>query len=370
MTDAALKRTPLYDEHVAVGGRMVPFAGYLMPVQYRTGILQEHQAVRNRAGLFDVSHMGEFEIRGPGSPELVQHVLTNDASRLTVGQAQYTVLCNHDGFALDDCILYRFDDRYMLVVNAANLAKDRSWIEAASREFDAELIDRSEETGLLALQGPAAQAILARCTDADLDSIRFYHFAAGKVAGRDAVISRTGYTGEDGFELYLSADDTAHVWRELLRAGEPDGLTPAGLGARDSLRLEVGYALYGNDLDESRTPLEAGLGWVVKLGKGDFIGRDALARQKEQGLRERLVGFILGERGFPRHGYEIRYRGQPVGTVTSGVLSPSIGKGVGLAYVGAEAAEPGTPIEVVIRDRPVTAGVVPPPFYTDGSLRR
>lgn len=370
MADEELKHTPLHAEHVAFGAKIVPFAGYAMPIQYPTGILKEHQAVRNAAGLFDVSHMGELEVRGADALDLVQYVLTNDASRLAVGQAQYTVLCRDDGGTLDDCIVYRFEDRYMIVVNAANLDKDRRWIERHAGRFDAELVDRSADTGLLALQGPEAQEILTRLTDADLDAIRFYHFVEDAVAGREAVISRTGYTGEDGFELYVAADDAGHVWRELIRVGAPEGLLPAGLGARDSLRLEVGYALYGNDLEEERTPLEAGLGWVVKLDKGEFLGRDALARQKETGLTERLIGFVLQERGFPRHGYAIRHDGETAGSVTSGVLSPSIGKGVGLAYMTADSAKPGTAIEVMIRDQPVAAEVTRPPFYTEGSLRR
>ncbi len=370
MPDPALKQTPLHDEHVGLGGKMVPYAGFSMPVQYPTGMLKEHQAVRNDAGLFDVSHMGEFEIRGPQALDLVQHLLTNDASRLQVGQAQYTVLTNTDGTILDDCILYRFDDHYMVVVNAGNLTKDRAWFEAASRGFEVEFADRSEAIGLLALQGPKAQAILSRLTDLDLDGIKFYHFADGTVAGVEAVISRTGYTGEDGFELYVPAAEAPQLWRELLSVGEDDGLIPAGLGARDSLRLEVGYPLYGNDLDERHTPLEAGLGWVVKLDKGPFMGRDALLRQKEEGLREKLAGFVLTQKGFPRQGYEIRYQGEPAGEVTSGVLSHSTGQGVGLGYVAIEATRPDTEIEIVIRDRPVPARVVRPPFYKEGSLRR
>ena len=369
-TSRALKRTPLHDEHEALGGKMVPFAGYAMPVQYPAGIVREHQAVRNKAGLFDVSHMGEFDVRGPQALELIQQLLTNDASKLEVGQAQYTVICQEDGTALDDCIVYRFDDHYMVVVNAANLEKDRAWFQQAAAHFDVEFTDRSDEFGLLALQGPRAQQILARLTETDLDPIGFYRFAEGQVAGREAVISRTGYTGEDGFELYLAAGDAANVWRELLQEGETDGLIPAGLGARDSLRLEVGYILYGNDLDERRTPLEAGLGWVVKLGKDEFIGKDALARQKEEGLQEKLIGFVLSERGFPRQGYGIRYQGEPVGEVTSGVLSHSTGKGVGLGYVPIEASKAGTAIEIVIRDRAIPAEVVRPPFYTEGSLKR
>ena len=370
MADQALKHTPLHDEHVALDGRMVPFAGYAMPVQYPTGIVKEHNAVREAAGLFDVSHMGEFDVRGPQALDFLQHMLTNDVSKLSVGQAQYTVLPKEDGTALDDCIVYRFEDHYMVVVNAANLDKDRAWFEAAARDFDVEFTDRSDEFALLALQGPKAQWILTKLTESELDGIKFYHFAEGDVAGAKAIISRTGYTGEDGFELYLDPGDAARVWRELLQAGEPEGLVPAGLGARDSLRLEVGYILYGNDLDESHTPLEAGLGWVVKLDKGDFIGRDALARQKEEGLRQKLVGFVLKEKGFPRHGYEIRHDGESVGTVTSGVLSHSTGKGVGMGYVPVEASKPGTEIAIVIRDRALPAEVVRPPFYTEGSVRR
>lgn len=370
MGDIGLKQTPLYDEHVALDGRMVPFAGYTMPVQYPTGIVKEHHAVRTEAGLFDVSHMGEFEVRGPQALDLIQHLLTNDAARLDVGQAQYTVLTSPDGTALDDCIVYRFADHFMVVVNAGNREKDRSWFEKAARGFDVEFADRSEAFGLLALQGPKAQEILARLTDVDLETIRFYRFAEGSVAGVDATISRTGYTGEDGFELYVPAVDAAAAWRAVLEAGAPEGLIAAGLGARDSLRLEVGYILYGNDLDDRRTPLEAGLGWVVKLDKGDFVGRDALVRQKEEGVREKLIGFVLGEKGFPRQGYEIRHEGEPAGAVTSGVLSHSTGRGVGLGYVAAEAAGPGTAIEVVIRDRAIPAEVVRPPFYAEGSLRR
>lgn len=365
-----LKRTPLYEEHKRLGAKMVSFAGYEMPVQYPTGIVNEHQAVRKAAGLFDVSHMGEFVVKGGDALGFVQYVTTNDASALEVGQAQYTVMCQEDGGAIDDCLVYRLEDGYMFVVNAANREKDWEWIRKFANRFGVELTDRSDETALLALQGPAAEAILSRVTDVDLASIGFYRFVEGQVDGHRAIISRTGYTGEDGFELYVSNDAAVPLWRKLLEVGEGNGLVPAGLGARDSLRLEMGYILYGNDLDDNHTPLEAGLGWVVKLGKGDFLGREALRRRKEEGLRERLVGFRLLERAFPRHGYEVRFQGEPAGEVTSGILSPSLDQGIGLAYVPVEAANPGTVIEVVIRNRPVPAEVVRPPFYTDGSLRR
>jgi aminomethyltransferase len=369
MTDS-LKRTPLFDEHERLGGKIVPFAGYEMPVQYPSGIIAEHNAVRTAAGLFDVSHMGELEVRGGDALGFVQYVTTNDAGRLEEGQAQYSALCRPDGGILDDCIVYRFPDHYMVVVNASNIDKDRDWIAQFTDRFGVTLTDRSDETGLIALQGPASQPILASITDADLDGIAYYHFTEGRVAGVPGVISRTGYTGEDGFELYLPAADTPKVWTRLLEAGAADGLIPAGLGARDSLRLEMGYALYGNDMDERRTPLEAGLGWITKLDKGEFIGRDALARQKEQGVQSRLAGFICTERGFPRHGYEVRVDGEAAGEVTSGGVSPMLQQGVGMCYLPAAAAKPGTRIDVMVRDKAIPAEVVRPPFYKEGSVRK
>jgi aminomethyltransferase len=369
MAEATLHRTPLYAEHVALNAKIVPFAGYEMPVQYPAGITAEHQAVRNAAGLFDVSHMGEFIVRGERALEFVQHVTTNDASKIEVGQAQYSTLCNDNGFLLDDLLVYRFPDRYMLVVNGSNREKDWAWVSRFAGDFGVELEDRTDDIALLALQGPRAQAILARLTGHDLDSIRYYRFAEGTVAGIPMIISRTGYTGEDGFELYVGADDAAALWRRLLEVGKEDGLLPTGLGCRDSLRLEMGYALYGNDLDEARTPLEAGLAWVTKLDKGDFVGRDALRRQKEEGVKVRLAGFKLRERGFPRHGYPVEFNGERTGEVTSGTMSPTLGYGVGLAYVPVAAAKPGTEIGIVIRDRAVPAEVTRPPFHTGGTVR-
>ncbi|HEX6135781.1 MAG TPA: glycine cleavage system aminomethyltransferase GcvT [Longimicrobiales bacterium] len=365
-----LKRTPLYEEHTRLGGKMVSFAGFEMPVQYPAGIIAEHMAVRKQAGIFDVSHMGELEIRGGDALGFIQYVTTNDASRLAVGQAQYSAFCGADGAVLDDCIVYRFDDHYMIVVNASNVDKDRDWISGHADRFGTQVIDRSDDTGLIALQGPRAQDILARLTEAHLDSIQYYHFREDTVAAVPAVISRTGYTGEDGFELYLPADRTARVWQRLLEVGRQDGIMPAGLGARDSLRLEMGYALYGNDVDERRTPLEAGLGWITKFDKGDFIGREALLRIREAGVRERLVGFICRERGFPRHGYPVHIDGEPAGEVTSGIVSPVLQQGIGMAYVPADLAKPGTRIDIMVRDRAVPAEIVRPPFYKDGSVRK
>jgi aminomethyltransferase len=367
---AELLHTPLHAQHVEAGAKMVSFAGYDMPVHYPAGILGEHKAVRGAAGLFDVSHMGEFEITGPSALGLVQAVTTNDASKLSVGQAQYSVICKEDGGALDDCIVYRHADRWVMVVNASRRTDDWGWVQSHAAGHDVELKDISDDIALIALQGPKAQSILSRLTDADLDGIAYYHFGEGAIDGVHAIISRTGYTGEDGFELYHEAAAAPRLWNRLLEAGADDGLIPAGLGARDSLRLEVGYALYGNDLDETRTPLEAGLGWVVKPGKGHFIGRDALVKQKEEGVKSRLAGFVLKERGFPRHGYGVRHEGQTVGEVTSGVLSPTLQVGIGLAYLPAGAAKAGTAIEIEIRDRVTPAEVVRPPFYKDGSIRR
>ncbi len=365
-----LKRTPLYDAHVAAGARIVPFAGYEMPVQYPSGITAEHRAVRTAAGLFDVSHMGEFVIRGPQALDLVQRLTVNDASKLAVGQAQYSAMCRENGGVIDDLLVYRFADHYMLVVNASNLDKDWAWVERHAAGYDVEAENRSDRTALLAVQGPSARDIVRPLLDLDADSVAYYHFREGTVAGAPAVVAGTGYTGEDGFELYLDPADAMHVWNALLEAGAPHGLVPAGLGARDSLRLEMGYALYGNDLDEEHTPLESGLGWITKLDKGDFVGRDALLRQREAGVTRRLVGILLTGKGFPRHGYPILADGEAAGVVTSGTVSPSLGLGIALGYVPPSHAKAGTPVGIDIRGRPVDGVVHRPPFYTEGSIRR
>ena len=365
-----LRRTPLHGEHVALGGRIVAFAGYEMPVQYPSGITTEHRAVRHAAGLFDVSHMGEFEVRGPAALDLIQQVAVSDAATVEVGQAQYSAMCRADGGIIDDLLLYRFADRWMLVVNASNQDKDWEWLASHAEGLDVQLEDRSDATALLALQGPLARRILAPVTDLDVETIGYYRFAEGRVAGREAVVAGTGYTGEDGFELYVNADDAVAVWGALLEAGATIGLIPAGLGARDSLRLEMGYALYGNDLDEDHTPLEAGLGWITKLGKGEFSGREVLVAQKDRGVERRLVGMKLKERGFPRPGYDVLEDGQPVGVVTSGTVSPSLGVGIALAWVPSRLAALGTELEISLRGKPARAEVVRPPFYTAGSIRR
>jgi aminomethyltransferase len=355
---------------VAAEAKIVPFAGFEMPVQYRTGITAEHRAVREAAGLFDVSHMGEFVVRGPQALDLVQHVSVNDAAQIEVGQAQYSAMCLENGCVVDDLLVYRFADRYMLVVNASNLDKDWNWIEGHAQAFECELEDVSQDTGLLALQGPAAREILRPLAGIDIDDVKYYRFAEGEVAGVPAVISGTGYTGEDGFELYVGANDAPALWDALMEAGAGAGLLPVGLGARDSLRLEMGYALYGNDLDEQHTTLESGLGWVTKMNKGDFVGREALAAQRESGVARRLVGMRLEGRGFPRPGYDIVHEGEVVGTVTSGTVSPSLGSGIAMGYVPVELAKPGTRLQIDLRGRPVDALVQRPPFYTGGSIKR
>ena len=367
-TPETLKRTPLHDVHVALGARMVPFAGYEMPVQYPGGVMAEHKAVRTAAGLFDVSHMGEVLVRGPQALDFLNHVTSNNVAALAAGQAQYSGLLSEQGTFIDDCLVYRFDDHYMVVVNASNAEKDLAHLRAHAGRFDVQVEDVSERTALLALQGPRAQEVLARHTDADLEGVKYYHFTVGTVAGvPEVVISRTGYTGEDGFELYFDASRAPAVWNALTAQGD---VTPAGLGARDTLRLEMGMALYGNDIDDGTTPYEANLAWIVKLAKGDFVGREALVRQKEAGIPRRLVGFTIDERGaIPRHGYPVFFDGQPSGEVRSGTMSPSLGIPIGTCYLPAAGAGEGSAFEVEIRGRRVPARVVKPPFYKQASHR-
>jgi len=360
-----LKRTPLYNVHAALGAKIVPFAGFEMPVQYPTGITAEHKAVREKAGLFDVSHMGEFIVRGPQAVELVNHVTTNDVAALKPGQAQYSTILRENGTTVDDCLVYRADDRVLIVVNGSNIDKDFAHISRFVKDFDATLDDISDKVALLALQGPDAARILQKHTDTKLSEIKYYEFTTGTVAGVEKVyISRTGYTGEDGFELYFPGEHAEKLWRALTASGE---VTPAGLGARDSLRLEMGMALYGNDLDDTTTPLEASLGWLVKMKKGDFVGRDALAKQKDEGVKRKLVGFTTSERSFPRHGYPVFAKGKPSGEVRSGTMSPTLGIPIGTAYVPPDSAAEGSPLEIEIRGKRIPATVQKMPFYRDGS---
>ena len=363
-----LKRTPLYDEHVAAGGRIVPFAGFEMPVQY-SGIKEEHLAVRHRAGLFDVSHMGEIVVKGVRALDFVQLVSCNDHSKMKVGRAQYTGLMYPQGTFVDDMLVHKLaEDEYLLVVNAANVDKDFAYLEGLARDEDGvEVVNRSDDWAQLALQGPLALEVLQPLVSVDLAGIRYYRFTWGTVAGREALIARTGYTGEDGFEVYVAPGDAPAVWRAILAEGGPKGVVPAGLGARDTLRLEAGMALYGNDIDETTTPLEAGLDWIVKLEKGDFIGRDVLEAQAREGVERRLVGFEMVDRGIARHGYAVYLDGEggePVGTVTSGTLSPLLEKAIGMAYVPVAAAGAGGEIWIDLRGRRRRARIVELPFYS------
>ena len=358
----ALRRTPLYDAHVAAGAKMVPFGGWEMPVQYR-GIIEEHRAVRGSVGLFDISHMGEFEVEGPGALAAVQRLTTNDASTLEVGQVQYAVLCDDDGGIVDDLTVYRLAaDRFMLVVNAANIDGDWAWVTARGAG-DARWRDVSVETALLAVQGPRAERVVGALADVDVAAIRYYHFARGRVSGVPAVLSRTGYTGEDGFELYVPAADAPALWGALLTAGRDDGIQPIGLGARDTLRLEMKFALYGNDIDRTTNPLEAGLGWIVKPAKGEFVGRAAIEAVRAAGVARKLVGFEMTDRAVPRHDYPILAGGGPAGRVTSGSFSPSLERSIGMGYVTTERAAVGAALEVEIRGQAHPARIVKTPFY-------
>lgn len=368
MTDTDLRTTPLYDRHVALGAKMAPFGGFAMPIQY-TGILDEHHAVRQRAGLFDVSHMGEFRVTGPDALALAQRLVTNDVSKLDDGRALYAVLCREDGTAVDDLLVYRIaEDDVLLVVNASNIAKDWAHASAVAEAagLDAELVDQSDDWALLALQGPEAFAVFETATGIDASDIPYYHFRTmetGAVFGAErAIVSHTGYTGEKGLELYLAPEAAARAWDALIEAGA----TPAGLGARDTLRLEAGYCLYGHELDDATTPLDAGLGWVVKPDAGDFVGREALVAQKAEGIAKKLVGLVVEGRGIPRAGYAVLDAdGTAIGTVTSGSQSPTLGKGVALGYVPNDPAytTPGTALGIDVRGRLLPAVVAKPPFH-------
>jgi len=361
-TATPLKTTALHAIHRRMGAKMVDFGGWDMPLQY-TGILEEHRAVRSAAGLFDVSHMGEIEIRGPAAGALTDYVTTNAVARLQPGQAQYSgLLYEHGGF-VDDILVHKLaDDSYFLCVNASNQEKDYEHIAGANR-FHAEVELASDRYSQLAIQGPRALAILQKLTPDDLTPIRYYHFMDGSVAGIPTRIARTGYTGEDGFEIYFAPEHSERMWKDILDAGQEFGIRPCGLGARNTLRLEAGMALYGHEIHASITPFEAGLDWIVKLDKGDFMGRAALVRQKEQGITRRLAGFEMMGRGIGRDDYEVFIDGSPAGWVTSGGPSPTLNKNIGLCYLPADRAKTGRRIQIVIRGQPVDAVTVPVPFY-------
>ncbi len=365
-----LKRTPLFEMHLKHGARMVPFGGWEMPVQY-TGVIDEHKAVRNQAGLFDVSHMGEFEVKGPQALDLIQLISVNNAKKLEIGQVQYSLMCYENGTIVDDILVYRLgENHYWLVVNAGNIDKDWEWVSAAKERSglnNLELTNISADVAQLAIQGPLAEEILQPLVpNVVLSEIGFYWAKTGEtVAGiRSLVLSRTGYTGEDGFEIYVRKEDAAALWEALLEAGDARGLVPAGLGARDTLRFEAKLPLYGHEINDQITPLEAGLGFFVKMKKGvEFIGMQALAGQKEKGLTRKLAGFEMIDRGIPRQGYELAKDGTVVGFVTTGSFSPTLEKNIGLGYLPAELTEIGTEFDVIIRGKALKAKVVATPFY-------
>ena len=364
LVDTPLQRTPLYEAHVKAGARMVPFGGWEMPVQY-AGIIEEHRAVRNAVGLFDVSHMGEFELTGPHALDALQRLTTNDVAALAVGQVQYSLLCYPRGTIVDDLTVYRLaDDRFMLTVNAANIDKDWAHVNQYTGQGQgARWKNVSADTGLIAVQGPRAEALVCRLAAEDVAKIGYYRFARGVVAGIDALISRTGYTGEDGFELYAQAVATARLWAALLEAGRDDGAQPIGLGSRDTRRLEMKYALYGNDIDDTTNAFEAGLGWVVKPAKGEFIGREALEKVRREGVRRRLVGIEMVDKAVARHGYPVLKDGRRVGVVTSGSYGPSVDRYIAMAYVETALAAMGTALAVEVRGQAKAARVVRTPFH-------
>jgi aminomethyltransferase len=359
-----MKTTPFTEIHLALGAKMHEFAGYNMPIEY-SGIIDEHLTVCNGVGVFDVSHMGEIWVKGEHALDFLQRVTSNDVSAVKIGQAQYSCFVNEQGGIIDDLIIYRYEhDKYMLVVNASNVQKDWNWL-VGQNTMRAELENASDAIGQLAIQGPKALATLQKLTKIDLSTIPYYHFTTGCMADTDhVIISNTGYTGAGGFELYFYKEDGLKLWNKIMQAGEEFGIKPIGLGARDTLRLEMGFSLYGNDIDDTTTPLEAGLGWITKFTAGkDFIGRDILEKQKAAGVTRKLCGFELLERGIPRHGYDIvDEAGEVIGTVTSGTMSPTQKIGVGLGYVKLENAALGSKIYIKIREKAIAAEVVKPPF--------
>ncbi len=359
-----MKPTAFTRIHRQLGAKLIEFGGFEMPVHY-TGIIEEHKAVRNSVGVFDVSHMGEVFVTGNDALNFVQRITTNDASKLAVGKVQYSAMCYREGGIVDDLLVYRIEDGFMLVVNAANTTKDFAWMLENIGSLDVHVVNKSDEYSLLAIQGPKSADTLKKLTAADLSVIPYYAYVRGSLAGVEMIISRTGYTGELGFELYFNSSvaDGEKVWNAIMDAGKEYSIKPIGLGARDTLRLEMGYCLYGNDIDQTTTPLEAGLGWITKLSKSEFNGKDVLMKINREGLKRKLVGFeVEEEKAFPRHGYDVQSHGTSIGVVTSGTLSPILEKGIGMAYVGSSYGNPGTPITVTIRNKAIPAHVTELPF--------
>lgn len=360
------KKTAIYDEHIKLGAKIVEFAGFLMPIQYKDGIFSEVKRVRQTVGLFDVSHMGEVVIKGKNALAFINYITINDASQLDEYQVQYSAMCYEDGAIVDDLLVYRLPDRYLLVVNASNTDKDFEWI-LKNKAGEVEISNISDSITQLAVQGPVAEKVVQKLTDYELSNMEFYWSTETKVSGVDSILSRTGYTGEDGFEMYAKYKGGLKLWNDILNAGEEFDIEPVGLGARDLLRLEMKYCLYGNDINKSTTPLEAGLSWITKLDKENFIGKEALLKQKEEGIKRRLVCFEMVEKGMPRHHYGILKDENKVGFVTSGNFSPSVNKFIGLGYIDVPFHKSGTDILVDIRGEKKEAVVVKPPFYKNAS---
>jgi len=367
MSSDELKRTPLYQAHIDLGGKMVDFGGWNMPVQYPAGVIEEHMRTRTKAGLFDVSHMGEIWVEGEDAIPFVNRLTTNDVTKLVDGQAQYSALTNENGGVVDDLLVYRFDqDKLLLVVNAGTTDKDWAWITSHKGDDNVTLTNASADYCQIAVQGPLAKIILEKLTDTDLDEIKYYHFTTGVVDGVDAIISRTGYTGEDGFEVYAAADKARQLWNKLLEAGyygTENGILPAGLAARNTLRLEAGMSLYGHEITDEITPLEANLGWITKLQKGEFTGSDKLNEEKQRGVSRRLIGFEMTDRGIARDGFDVYINAKKVGYVTSGSPAPFLQKNIGMAFVPVEFANVGEELKIDVRGKQLSAVVVPTPFY-------
>ncbi len=358
-----VKRTPLFEVYEQYGGKIVEFGGWEMPVQY-SNIIEEHQTVRQAAGIFDVSHMGEISVVGSEAEAFVQNLVTNNVKSMKNFQVQYNLMCYHDGGVVDDLLVYKYStERYMLVVNASNIEKDFAWIVENGKNFAVELKNISNDTSQIAVQGPRAEEIMQKLTDYDLQSIKFFYFAETKVGGKDVIISRTGYTGEDGFEVYLQPGDAVEMWNLILETGKDLGVKPIGLGARDTLRFEAVLPLYGHEISKDITPLEAGLGFFVKLDTDNFIGKDVLVKQKAEGLPRKLVGFEMIDRGIPRAEFEVQKDGQIIGFVTTGSYSPTLDKNIGLALVQSQYSELGTEFEIVRGKRAMKAKVIAKPFY-------
>ncbi len=364
MSSENLKKTPLNAVHRALGGKMVDFGGWDMPVQYPAGVIEEHMATRTRAGLFDVSHMGEIWVEGPAAIPFVNSITTNDVTKLVDGQAHYSAFPNEDGGVVDDLLVYRFaEDRLLLVVNAGTTEKDWEWITSLKKDENVTLRNASAEYCQIAIQGPKALGILQQLTETELEPIKYYHFTEGKVDGVDAIISRTGYTGEDGFEVYAAADKAEQLWNKMLETGASEGIQPCGLAARNTLRLESAMSLYGHELDDNISTLEANLGWITKLQKGEFVGKEQIATLKESGLKRKLVGFEMKEPGIARDGFDIYVGDEKVGVVTSGSPAPFLKKNIGLGFVPPELANVGQEIRIDVRGKRLAAEVVPTPFY-------